>query len=208
MQKLLSREQINNIQIEENGERLVLVKGTDRLKISDKFADVFLVREKVLEMLNEAADSLPIGFTLIFLEGFRSRQKQQQIWDSAILKVEKGNPNFSKEEIGRKVRLSVAAPTGKGGHQTGGAVDVALGDEKGNELFLGTEAWGFSEKTFTFNELISSEEQELRKVLFDAMIKAGFQNYPAEWWHYSYGDQLWAAYGGHPKAIYSHLDIE
>ena len=40
------------------------------------------------------------------------------------------------------------------------------------------------------------------KVLYDAMTKAGFANYPLEWWHYSYGDRMWAAYSGKEECFY------
>ncbi|MBM3473685.1 MAG: M15 family metallopeptidase [Armatimonadetes bacterium] len=29
-------------------------------------------------------------------------------------------------------------------------------------------------------------------MLFNAMERQGFKNYPLEWWHYSYGDSGWA----------------
>jgi D-alanyl-D-alanine dipeptidase len=32
-------------------------------------------------------------------------------------------------------------------------------------------------------------------------------NYPAEWWHYSYGDRMWAAYSNRRTAIYGVLDM-
>ena len=34
------------------------------------------------------------------------------------------------------------------------------------------------------------------------MQRAGFVNYPAEWWHFSYGDKMWAAYSHKEYAIY------
>lgn len=34
------------------------------------------------------------------------------------------------------------------------------------------------------------------------MEKAGFQNYPFEWWHYCYGDRMWAAYSGKKTCFY------
>ena len=37
------------------------------------------------------------------------------------------------------------------------------------------------------------------------MEKAGFINYPAEWWHWSYGDCYWA-YFNKCDAIYSPVD--
>jgi hypothetical protein len=35
-----------------------------------------------------------------------------------------------------------------------------------------------------------------RDVLATAMSAAGLVNYPAEWWHSSYGDQYWAFQAG------------
>jgi D-alanyl-D-alanine dipeptidase len=31
-----------------------------------------------------------------------------------------------------------------------------------------------------------------RQLLNDVMLKAGFQRNPREWWHFSFGDQMWA----------------
>ena len=33
---------------------------------------------------------------------------------------------------------------------------------------------------------------ERRELLRSVMEEAGFQRHPIEWWHFSYGDQLWA----------------
>ncbi len=38
------------------------------------------------------------------------------------------------------------------------------------------------------------------------MKKQGFVNYPAEWWHWSYGDKMWAAYGKHPYAFFGKIE--
>ena len=38
------------------------------------------------------------------------------------------------------------------------------------------------------------------------MKNAGFANYPLEWWHFSYGDRLWAAYTNQKEAVYDVLD--
>lgn len=202
---ILTRDQINSVPIKDNGEVLIEVKETEKLKISRKYTDVFLVREKVYEMLKQAAENLPDEYTLIFIEGFRSKERQQKLWNEAMEKAKNDNPSAGDEKIEQIVRLGVAKPTGKGGHQTGGAIDVSLGDKNGNELeILGPQKF-IPEKSFTFSEGISEEEKKLRKILYNAMVKSEFQNYPAEWWHYSYGDQLWAAYGNKKVAFYGHL---
>jgi D-alanyl-D-alanine dipeptidase len=34
------------------------------------------------------------------------------------------------------------------------------------------------------------------------MTDAGFANYPNEWWHFSWGDQMWAKMAGERAAHY------
>jgi D-alanyl-D-alanine dipeptidase len=41
-----------------------------------------------------------------------------------------------------------------------------------------------------------------RRVLYNVMINAGFTNLPSEWWHFDFGNQLWAWYSGNQQAIY------
>lgn len=35
-----------------------------------------------------------------------------------------------------------------------------------------------------------------------ALETVGFVNYPAEYWHWSYGDRYWAYHVGHEFALY------
>ena len=34
------------------------------------------------------------------------------------------------------------------------------------------------------------------------MENAGFKNYPNEWWHFCYGDRMWAAYSKRKDCFY------
>lgn len=40
------------------------------------------------------------------------------------------------------------------------------------------------------------------------MTEEGFVNYPAEWWHFSYGDKMWAAYSYKKYAFYDIIPQE
>jgi D-alanyl-D-alanine dipeptidase len=51
-----------------------------------------------------------------------------------------------------------------------------------------------------------------RQALLEAMASAGFTRHPEEWWHFSYGDQMWAwlssrASGTEVKARYGRADL-
>jgi D-alanyl-D-alanine dipeptidase len=48
----------------------------------------------------------------------------------------------------------------------------------------------------------AEEARANRRLLYWAMTEAGFANHPDEWWHYSWGDQMWAKMTGAPAAHY------
>ena len=117
------------------------------------------------------------------------------------------HPHATQEQIEQGTRKFVAQPSKEGGgHQTGGAIDLTLCDDDGGQYFLGTRVQEFNEKTSTRARGLDRPVREYRKILLDAMTGAGFVNYPGEWWHFSYGDRLWAAYAGKPHAIYGPLE--
>lgn len=94
-------------------------------------------------------------------------------------------------------------------HTTGGAIDLTLLDPEGRELPMGCGFDAFTDKTcaayFEAPEHVQGAEDEQvrenRRLLYYAMIDAGFTNLPSEWWHYDYGDRFWAYYMRKP-AIY------
>jgi hypothetical protein len=49
-----------------------------------------------------------------------------------------------------------------------------------------------------------------RRRLADALTAVGFVNYPEEWWHFSYGDRLWAQISrfGHDDGTRVHEQVE
>ena len=89
-------------------------------------------------------------------------------------------------------------------HTTGGAIDVTLVDANGHALDMGCEFDAFNEKTKT-DYFEDTEEnvkiRDNRRLLYSCMISAGFTNLPSEWWHYDFGNKIWAYYKNEP-AIY------
>ena len=57
--------------------------------------------------------------------------------------------------------------------------------------------------------LTLSEEEALknRRILFHAMKVEDIENYPFEWWHYSWGDQMWALLSKNSEAFYSNMKL-
>ncbi|AKG22670.1 M15 family metallopeptidase [Calothrix sp. 336/3] len=82
-------------------------------------------------------------------------------------------------------------------HSTGAAVDVTLVDEMGRIIDMGSVIDEMSERSLPDYYLNHSHPQaeifhQHRTLLRDIMEKSGFQRNPKEWWHFSYGDQMWA----------------
>src|SRR3990167_5705649 len=100
------------------------------------------------------------------------------------------------------------SPPGGSSHQCGAAIDVTIIDDKGNRLDMGTALTDFGKKVHTHSSLITDRQKENGKILYEAMTEAGFANYPLEWWHYSYGDRMWAAYTRRNECFYGAITDE
>jgi len=92
-------------------------------------------------------------------------------------------------------------------HLTGGAVDLSLRRKSSGELlYMGgifDDASDLSISNHFENrkavDPISASDLEARRnrrLLYWAMKSEGFANYPNEWWHFDYGNQMWVQNGG------------
>ena len=96
-------------------------------------------------------------------------------------------------------------------HSTGGAVDLTLADAQGLELAMGgaIDAIGPISEPLHYAAMAEQEPgsrealwHRRRLALTQAMQAAGFAQHPNEWWHFSWGDQLWAWRTGAAQACY------
>jgi D-alanyl-D-alanine dipeptidase len=92
-------------------------------------------------------------------------------------------------------------------HSTGGAVDVTLVTEQNELIEMGTGFDSFTAEARTdfFEKKGNTKYNEVaknRRILFFSMTEAGFTNFPHEWWHYDYGDLLWASFTEIPSVYY------
>ena len=206
LRDLLPKAYVNNVKIIESEDPLCELQsgGGLLLDVQAFSCRKALVRRGVLARLNHAGSLLPQGLVLKVHDAYRPLEVQRASWERSVRELQAQFPEAPEEEIVRLAGIRVANPStgGYGGHQTGGAVDVTLADEEGRELDMGGRVAEYSPTTRTRNRFLSVAAGENRAVLLRAMAGAGFVNYPAEWWHYCFGDRLWAAYGRHPHAFY------
>lgn len=101
-------------------------------------------------------------------------------------------------------------------HSTGAAVDVTLLDEQYAPIDMGGRIDSSGPESLpNFYADAASEKgrsyHERRELLHGVMGDAGFRRMPHEWWHFSYGDQMWALLnwlcgGSDRPAIYGRVD--
>ena len=167
------------------------------------------VRQSVAEMCEKAARSLPDGYHLGLIEGWRPIDRQQRIYDFMWKSAIEAFPNRDLAALRRTVCRWVAPTDQKAppGHCTGAAVDVWLVDDNGEDLDVCSPYDRFQSAP-TYSLGLSPEAAKNRTILVEAMLNVGFSNCRDEWWHYSYGDAGWAVRMGESQCQYGliHLD--
>lgn len=209
---------IKDYVIKENGEKLVSAKDNGLLVdsqyynqgIPGSYKDCY-VRESVLKMLLEAEKLLPKGYKLKLFDGFRQICVQQRLWNYHRQQLKIKYPDLSDAELDLKTSFFVSRPSYDKSkpslHNTGGAIDLTIVNDRGIELDMGTKFDAFGDKAWTnYFEIngINPTIRDNRRLLYNIMIEVGFTNLPSEWWHYDYGTKFWA-YFNKTDAIYEGL---
>ena len=175
------------------------------------------LRKTVVEKLLQAAAFLPEGYALKIFDAWRPYEVQKSLYDEYYERVKAENPTLTEEQLHEKAKTFVSFPDKTKQfayvHSSGGAVDLTIVDEKGVELDMGTPFDDFSALSATCVLEEGAENlqaRDNRRLLYNAMTKAGFTNYPSEWWHYDYGDIFWGAMTGCPvkySSVYTKEEI-
>ncbi len=207
---------VRDVKIVESNEPIVdlrsafpqLLFDLERRHVQKQSASISHARKIVGEKLVLAQSLLPDGIKLLLKECYRPMWVQKISWDAYTATLREQFPNWSDLEIyeeGSKLN----APLEVAPHTTGGAVDLTLIHAAGEWLDMGTDLNASplqtQEATYTHALNITATAKENRQILSEVMTKAGFVNYPTEWWHWSFGDKYWALLSGQPFAIFGSL---
>lgn len=188
----------------------------------------FQLRQGVVQRLLEAQAWLQQQqptWRLAIVDGWRPLAVQRHMVNYAIAEqcqiqaVDPAVPSPQlaaiQAEVGRFWAPPSDDPTTPPPHSTGAAVDLTIATGSGAVLDMGgaIDAIGaVSEPDHYAQRALASPQgsealwHNRRHLLQASMASAGFCQHPNEWWHFSWGDQLWAWRGGHPQACYGRLD--
>lgn len=196
------------ITLVENNEPIVNLKQL----LKDKKSNIIIankksvmIRKKVADLILKAETLLPNNLTFYITDLHRPLSLQKRLFNQIKKEIQKNNPTYTPKRLWQEVTKYIADPDGCPPHSTGGAIDITISDHKGNQIDMGCPIDTISAKSNTFYPRIKIHQKQNRKLLFDSLTKVGFVNLPTEWWHFSYGEQYWAAFKGKKSTIYSPL---
>src|SRR5258706_5900526 len=175
------------------------------------------VRRSVGEKLKRVNARLEAAtLELYVFDAWRPRAVQEYFhghWMPSELKRKR--PELSGEALRREVELYWAAPTRDASspaqHATGAAVDLTARWIGAEQLWMGSlfdevtplgHRDRFERLDATTLSFSDEEARANRRLLHWVMIEEGFCGHPDEWWHFSWGDQMWAKLTGAPEAFY------
>ena len=189
---------------------MVEIKEEDGIFFNSRYSNIKLIRSYTYELLKKASSHLPQGLHFVIYEAYRPMKSQIRLWDAVVKEKHIQYPDLAidSEEFIAICDTFAANPYRQGsGHQSGAAIDISLIDANGKELDMGGEVRGFNDTADFDCPNISQEARHNRDILRSTLLSVGLVNYPSEWWHYSFGDRLWARLTGSKLAIFSKLDI-
>ena len=169
-----------------------------------------LLRQGAAEKLAAVQESLG-NYKLKIWDGYRPRLIQDKLYHKYFYQLQNQHPEWSQEQLAAKTTIYIAStadPAITPPHATGGAVDLTLIDASGTELDMGTDFdfFGPAARSRYFDDYpIDRTIRNNHKLLREAMEAVGFHEYQEEWWHFDYGNQLWAFDLNKPYAIYGEV---
>jgi D-alanyl-D-alanine dipeptidase len=217
----LDDHRLDGIVIRECGEPLVEVPEHGRIHVAPAYHERGIrnaskevkLRRRVLDRLRQAAESLPDGTDLLVWDGLRSLDTQAEI-------VGRFRATLPENDREATVERYLAPPPESEEafrrypppHSTGGAVDLTLCDPSGRPMDMGADFDQFDEQSWlsyyepgdcrSATGPSEAERCRRRRILYWAMLGAGFAPYPWEYWHYELGTRLAASFHDRSLAEY------
>jgi len=166
----------------------------------------YLVREAVYEKIGRISKLLDKQDKVLIIRSvWRSFAHQKLLRERKVKIIKKDYPHKSEKEIIKIVSYFIA-PEEESMHPTGGAVDALIYDLKkdcvmdfGNNDGLKLE---LNKTCYPFHPDITPQVRKNRELLISLFDKEDFVVDPKEYWHFDYGNVIWAIEKGEKYAKY------
>jgi D-alanyl-D-alanine dipeptidase len=183
----------------------------------DGATDKLWLRKSVAEKLARVNGRIAAaGLELFVFDAWRPREVQAYFHDVWMPReLQRRGSSLSGmaliEEVERYWAAPSDSPESPAPHATAAAVDLTLRWKNGEALWMGSlfddvtalanrdRFENLDAQNFSFSD---QEARANRRLLHWLMREEDFAGHPDEWWHFSWGDQMWAALTGGARAHY------
>ena len=154
-------------------------------RIKGYSAPIAYMTKEGAKALSIAADDLrKQGYRLLIWDTYRPQKAVYNFVEWINNPNDDGDksfyPNLKKSDL-----LEGNYIAEKSGHTRGSTVDLTLIKKDGSFVDMGGSFDLFSEISHPDYKKLTRLQKKNRKILYDAMIKAGFAGIDSEWWHFT-----------------------
>ena len=144
----------------------------------------YMTKTSLKALSNAAADLRKQGYRLLIWDTYRPQKAVDNfvVWinDPKDDGDKSFYPNLKKTDLVKGCYIAT-----KSSHTRGSTVDLTLIKTDGSFVDMGGTFDLFSEISHPDYKKLTREQKKNRKILRNAMIKAGFEGIDSEWWHFT-----------------------
>ena len=147
-------------------------------------------RECARALKGVAAELFVQGYRLKVFDAYRptTAVKHFVLW--GIEDTDQRMKQYFYPQIDKTDTFKLGYIAARSSHSRGSAIDLTLLDmATGKEVDMGTPFDLFDESSHPTSASVTDEQRENRMLLQHAMVRAGFEPYECEWWHFMLGDE-------------------
>ena len=148
----------------------------------------YMTKEALAALAIAAEDLRKQGYRLLIWDSYRPQKAVDNFVRWINNPEDSGDKSFYPE-LEKSNLLAGRYIMEKSGHTRGSTVDLTIIKKDGSFVDMGGTFDLFSEISHPDYQDLTDEQKNNRKILRDAMVKAGFNPLASEWWHFTLKDE-------------------
>ena len=144
----------------------------------------YMTKEALAALAVAAQDLRSQGYRLLIWDTYRPQKAVDNFVEWINNPKDEGDKSFYPK-LKKSDLLKGMYIMEKSGHTRGSTVDLTLIKKDGSFVDMGGTFDLFSEISHPDYKKLTKVQKQNRKILHDAMIKAGFKGLDSEWWHFT-----------------------
>ena len=154
-------------------------------RINGYKAPIAYMTKEALQALSIAADDLrKQGYRLLIWDAYRPQKAVTNFVEWINNPNDKGDKSFYPK-LKKSDLLQGNYIAEKSGHTRGSTIDLTIIKKNGSFVDMGGTFDLFSEISHPDYKKLTRKQKHNRKILHNAMVKAGFNGIDSEWWHFT-----------------------